>query len=672
MPYIDFGYFGQLFDPVYSDKADFNTNAKSYYDALARNKEFLKLFTEKLIQLHNELEKDFAEHKEFTQEKINEFQTRLDGIKQEMIDFFNQWLADGVLDEVINQDILNQKVDRSVLSFFTTPEEHGAVGDGIQSDSDALQRAVNSFNGRAGTVVLNGTKKYAIDKSLSVPWNVTIEFNFAEIVPLKTNTFVNGYWLYTNADLSGNTLVNWGGESLQKFSKLLIKNPNDVHPFRVIYNRSRLQMETAICYNIDKFLLKTGNTDRDYSDMITLSGVFLNNCVGEEWLVDLQYNGDGLKIENCHVAGVAAGNWKFLSARFCTGGIIDRQINGDLLFRDCIGVSVRSSHFEHGKIEVVNSSVSFEDIYHWYHADWQPLPITFRSMTGKTTKPSSMKNYYFIYYQNRNAIPKTYQQDHFNVAVIGGALDITNVMRRVVTNIDISLGMESGIRLTTNGEHENGQWGLNKGLYSKKSYVSKSDVYTSIDKVRHDTNFTMYDLAMTTHGSFDLPTGMYYYRAVALFGPINRLIARYLGPEVKGNVTNQNTLPLLNIQANQLLQNATIRLFRGTSPGQYTHVVDVHIANGLQIYDLGYQLGTGEMWQLRAPSGIPNYNYNYEKTLLIGDNIQVTGSTVPTVGEWLVGDELVSYTPSGKQTIVCISTGEFFSEEDPPPVFVTQ
>lgn len=116
MTYIDFKYFGQLFDPIYSDKSDFNTNAKSYYDALARNKEFLKLFTEKLIQLHNELQKEFDEVEEFTKEKIDEFQKRLDGIKEEMKEFFTEWLADGTIEDIIQKYLSEDIVDKDTFN----------------------------------------------------------------------------------------------------------------------------------------------------------------------------------------------------------------------------------------------------------------------------------------------------------------------------------------------------------------------------------------------------------------------------------------------------------------------------------------------------------------------------------------------------------------------------
>lgn len=119
MDFFDPNELETLLKEVENHKPDYNTNAESYYKALAKHKYYMKLFTAKIIQLNNEMKQHFEEHKAFTQEKIDEFQQRLDGIKEEIKGFFNQWLADGVLDEVINQDILNQKADKTALEKTT-------------------------------------------------------------------------------------------------------------------------------------------------------------------------------------------------------------------------------------------------------------------------------------------------------------------------------------------------------------------------------------------------------------------------------------------------------------------------------------------------------------------------------------------------------------------------
>lgn len=104
----------------YNQDADYNTNAKSYMDYLARHNKFMKVLVEDYEVFKEILIEEFKQFQLNTDETIDSFQERLDNIKQEMTDFFNQWLADGVLDEVINQDILNSKADQSELETVKT------------------------------------------------------------------------------------------------------------------------------------------------------------------------------------------------------------------------------------------------------------------------------------------------------------------------------------------------------------------------------------------------------------------------------------------------------------------------------------------------------------------------------------------------------------------------
>lgn len=91
--------------PYYPDDADYTTNAPSYYDDLARKQKLIKLLAERILELSND-----------TEITIKQFHERLENIKEEMKGFFNQWLSDGVLDQIINQEILNQKANRTELT----------------------------------------------------------------------------------------------------------------------------------------------------------------------------------------------------------------------------------------------------------------------------------------------------------------------------------------------------------------------------------------------------------------------------------------------------------------------------------------------------------------------------------------------------------------------------
>ena len=98
-----------------------------------------------------------------------------------------------------------------------------------------------------------------------------------------------------------------------------------------------------------------------------LKACILSNCKGTEPLLDIQFNGDGLLIDKCHVAGVETGNYNFLNLYFCNGGKISRCINGDIRIGKSTGMSLENWHCEHGKLIIESSQVSVKNVHQWYH-----------------------------------------------------------------------------------------------------------------------------------------------------------------------------------------------------------------------------------------------------------------------------------------------------------------
>lgn len=92
--------------PFYPDDSDYNTNAPSYYDDLARKQKLIKLLAERIWEYEKELEKRF----EAWDKNLEEFD-------DEVIKLLNEWLADGVLHEVINHDLLDTKAEIIVSEF---------------------------------------------------------------------------------------------------------------------------------------------------------------------------------------------------------------------------------------------------------------------------------------------------------------------------------------------------------------------------------------------------------------------------------------------------------------------------------------------------------------------------------------------------------------------------
>ena len=98
--------------PWYNKDADYQTNAKSYMDYLARTNQFMKVLVEDYEVFKELILEEFKDFQHNTSRTIDQFNARLNNIQQEMTDLFVEWANDGTLDHIINDTILGWKMDR--------------------------------------------------------------------------------------------------------------------------------------------------------------------------------------------------------------------------------------------------------------------------------------------------------------------------------------------------------------------------------------------------------------------------------------------------------------------------------------------------------------------------------------------------------------------------------
>lgn len=120
--------------PKYPDDADYTTNSPSYYEDLARKQKLIELLSKRVEGVRLQLLEEFGDFKQLTTEQLDQFNNRLNTIKEEMKIFFNEWLEDGVIDEIINVTILNQKAD---LSFVEN--ELGNIKDDFLNETSEIK-----------------------------------------------------------------------------------------------------------------------------------------------------------------------------------------------------------------------------------------------------------------------------------------------------------------------------------------------------------------------------------------------------------------------------------------------------------------------------------------------------------------------------------------------------
>lgn len=96
--------------PEYPDGADYNTNAKSYYDELARKEHLIKQLAIKVAEYDKELAKRFAEWDKL----ISEFP---DDVKI----LLEKWLLDGTLGDILTDVFLSGK--SNIITSLLEPEK---------------------------------------------------------------------------------------------------------------------------------------------------------------------------------------------------------------------------------------------------------------------------------------------------------------------------------------------------------------------------------------------------------------------------------------------------------------------------------------------------------------------------------------------------------------------
>lgn len=156
--------------PYYNDESDYNTNAPSYYDDISRKQRLIQYLAEKIGNYDIELEKRFKEWDEL----ISKFP---DNVEKLLI----EWLEDGTLDKIINENIFNMKLDKDVFEKFrdiiTDNLDHVKFYE-VPNKNETIKETISLLNTGNRKIAWIPSGDYEVDDTLLISSdNVKIELS---------------------------------------------------------------------------------------------------------------------------------------------------------------------------------------------------------------------------------------------------------------------------------------------------------------------------------------------------------------------------------------------------------------------------------------------------------------------------------------------------------------
>src|SRR5699024_6412044 len=176
--------------PRYPDDSDYQTNAPSYYEDLARKNKLLEMLAKKIWEYDERLDGRLEDLENVLQDYLSQWDERIDNLDDEVSHIFVKWLHDGTLEQIINHDVLGNKADKdyvdklneNITSQLTKTNvrlnqmklnvlDYGALGDGITDDTISIQKALDELVEQGGGTLYFPAGTYLVTKPLLMKSN---------------------------------------------------------------------------------------------------------------------------------------------------------------------------------------------------------------------------------------------------------------------------------------------------------------------------------------------------------------------------------------------------------------------------------------------------------------------------------------------------------------------
>lgn len=148
-----------FYKPTYPDKTDYQTNAPTYGDDLARKTELIKYLSHRIWEYDKELAARFLA-----------WDKNLEEFDEEVLRLLKEWMDDGTFEHIINEVLMSQKLDAVVFNSYITVVKITNPKD-ITAD---VQQAVAKVPASGGTVYIPAGD-YIMHGYVELPSNIHIK-----------------------------------------------------------------------------------------------------------------------------------------------------------------------------------------------------------------------------------------------------------------------------------------------------------------------------------------------------------------------------------------------------------------------------------------------------------------------------------------------------------------
>ena len=511
---------------------------------------------------------------------------------------------------------------------FVTPEQFGAVGDGIADDTEAIQRA--SDNCKAGQKLLFGAnKKYKISDTIIfyrtnvIDGNgcfIMIDGNFKE-----GSRFAFEYHHTSNSNnildtfIMGNEIKNF---NIQHYGNL------EGEFYNGIYVAENCHVKNIYTWGLNKVVEVTSKA---YIDFVTIEDINIWGKWGDDYAINTGFMGDARVVKNIHFTPVDASNYNVLKVgnghNTCR---IEGIVNGNIEVGKSL-VDISNLHIEVGTITLKDTRGSIREVFMWCPADGIN-PIV---MNGEVN--IVLENCFFNYYAGSKY---DYINGKFNEIKLNRAsanLKIKNCFKNMLPTEAITFLNPAGITIENYDDINNNS--LCNSLES--TIVNGRCVPLIMPADRSDATYDIFG-AFYTDGNFKWGenSGTYFYKAVLVFDEKRKIGQTRKSNEINKNLTNGGSCPYINLNGNM---NSNLKVYRGTTSNTYDKFAIVGIRSGY-LHDNGH-IVNGVKWNDRNASDIDNYLEAYKYILHNNGTVTISAAGTPTAGKWEKGDRIENSNP---------------------------